>query len=205
MTEWLTYNIKSQVLVKVLGGCAGQSSSSLITQHSNQPGGSGFNPLIQGVPYLFFYVMWGWAVCVYLRAVAQLVKNLPETWETWVRSPGWEDPLQKEKATHSSPWGCKKSNTSERLFHFHFHFRFNLELLLMKMLFFWNRMQSKSNICPLLKKSPFGEEMALNLWRISEDRAIWKTILGLPWVPFSIKKLLKMLDNKILNALIICQ
>ena len=34
--------------------------------------------------------------------VAQLVKNPPETWEIWVRSMGWEDPLEKEKATHSS-------------------------------------------------------------------------------------------------------
>ena len=34
--------------------------------------------------------------------VAQLVKNLPIMRETWVRSPGWEDPLEKGKATHSS-------------------------------------------------------------------------------------------------------
>ena len=34
--------------------------------------------------------------------VAQLVKNLPAMWETWVQSLGWEDPLEKGKATHSS-------------------------------------------------------------------------------------------------------
>ena len=34
--------------------------------------------------------------------VAQLVKNPPAMWETWVRSLGWEDPLEKGKATHSS-------------------------------------------------------------------------------------------------------
>ena len=34
--------------------------------------------------------------------VAQLVKNLPAVWETWVRSLGWEDPLEKGKTTHSS-------------------------------------------------------------------------------------------------------
>ena len=34
--------------------------------------------------------------------VAQLVKNLPAMWETWVPSLGWEDNLQKGKATHSS-------------------------------------------------------------------------------------------------------
>ena len=42
--------------------------------------------------------------------VAQLVKNLSAVWETWVRSLGWEDPLEKGTATHSSilawriPW-----------------------------------------------------------------------------------------------------
>ena len=34
--------------------------------------------------------------------VAQLVKNSPAIWETWVRSLDWEDPLEKGKATHSS-------------------------------------------------------------------------------------------------------
>ena len=34
--------------------------------------------------------------------VAQLVKNLPAMWETWVRSLGWEDPLEKEMVTLSS-------------------------------------------------------------------------------------------------------
>ena len=34
--------------------------------------------------------------------VAQLVKNLPAMWETWIRSLGWEDALEKGRATHSS-------------------------------------------------------------------------------------------------------
>ena len=34
--------------------------------------------------------------------VAQTVKNPPVTWETSVQSLGWEDPLEKEMATHSS-------------------------------------------------------------------------------------------------------
>ena len=34
--------------------------------------------------------------------MAQLVKNLPAVQETWVRFLGWEDPLEKEMATHSS-------------------------------------------------------------------------------------------------------
>ena len=42
--------------------------------------------------------------------LAQLVRNIPAMWETWVRSLGWEDLLEKGKATHSSvlawrsPW-----------------------------------------------------------------------------------------------------
>ena len=34
--------------------------------------------------------------------VAQTVKNLPAMQETWVRSLGWEDPLEKGMATRSS-------------------------------------------------------------------------------------------------------
>ena len=34
--------------------------------------------------------------------VAQLVKNQPAMWEIWVQSLGWEDPLEKGKAAHSS-------------------------------------------------------------------------------------------------------
>ena len=42
--------------------------------------------------------------------IAQLVKNPPAVWETWVQSLDWEDPLEKGKANHSSilawrtPW-----------------------------------------------------------------------------------------------------
>ena len=34
--------------------------------------------------------------------VVQLVKNPPALWETWVPPLGWDDPLEKEKATDSS-------------------------------------------------------------------------------------------------------
>ena len=46
----------------------------------------------------------------WVSLVAQLVKNVPTMWETWVRFLGWEYPLEKGKATHSSipawriPW-----------------------------------------------------------------------------------------------------
>ena len=49
--------------------------------------------------------------------VAQLVKNLPTTRETWVRSLSWEDPLEMGKATHSSilawriPWAVQSTGS----------------------------------------------------------------------------------------------
>ena len=48
---------------------------------------------------------------MWLRAslVAQLVKNLPALWETWVQSLGWEDPLDEEMATNSSSLAWKTS------------------------------------------------------------------------------------------------
>ena len=59
--------------------------------------------------------------------VAQLVKNPPLMWETWVRCLAWEYPLEKGKATQRIPvfwpaelfhglyssWGCKESDTTE--------------------------------------------------------------------------------------------
>ena len=41
-------------------------------------------------------------ICIWAFLVAQLVKNLPAMWETWVQSLCWEDPLEKEMATHSN-------------------------------------------------------------------------------------------------------
>ena len=62
--------------------------------------------------------------------VAQTVKNLPAMWKAWVRSLGWEDPLDETMATQSniltwknshgqrslggySPWGRKESDTTK--------------------------------------------------------------------------------------------
>ena len=56
----------------------------------------------EGIGYPLLY---SWA-----SLAAQLVKNLPTKWETWVRSLGWEYPLENGKATDSSvlawriPW-----------------------------------------------------------------------------------------------------
>ena len=40
--------------------------------------------------------------CCWASLVAQLVKNPPAMWETWVQSLGREDPLEKIKATQTS-------------------------------------------------------------------------------------------------------
>ena len=60
--------------------------------------------------------------------MAQMVKDPPAMWETWVRSLGWEDPLEEGMATHSSilalriptdkgagygPWGPKETQLSD--------------------------------------------------------------------------------------------
>ena len=56
----------------------------------------------EGIGYLLQY---SWA-----SLVAQLVKDPPAMWETWIRSLSWEDPLEKGMVTHSSilawriPW-----------------------------------------------------------------------------------------------------
>ena len=72
------------------------------------------------------YLFYTWKF-VSLRAslVAQMLKRLPAMWETWVRSLGREDPLEKEMATHSSilawriPWtdepGGLQSTGSQRV------------------------------------------------------------------------------------------
>ena len=70
-----------------------------------------------------YWVLWASLLCAYSFSLimAQLVKNPPVIWATWVRSLSWEDPLQKGKATHSSilawriPWGHKESHTTEHL------------------------------------------------------------------------------------------
>ena len=88
-----------------LGGSDGKESACNAGDPSSIPGSG--RSAGEGIGYPLQY---SWA-----SLVAQRVKNLPAmqeiwVWETWVRSLGWEDPLQKGKATHSSilawriPW-----------------------------------------------------------------------------------------------------
>ena len=71
---------------------------------------------------------------IFKAMVAQMVKNLPAVQETWVRSLGREDPLERKMVTHSSnpmdrgswlgvghysPWYHKELDTTERLTFIH--------------------------------------------------------------------------------------
>ena len=87
-----------------LRGCPGGSEGEESAYNVGDPGsipGSG-RSAGEGIGYPPQY---SWA-----SLLAQLVKNLPAMWETWVQSLGWEDPMEKGKATHSSilawriPW-----------------------------------------------------------------------------------------------------
>ena len=67
------------------------------TCNAGDPGSiSGSGRFLLGGEEISYLLQYSWA-----SLVAQLIKNLPAMWETWVRSLGWEDPLEKGKATHS--------------------------------------------------------------------------------------------------------
>ena len=72
-----------------------------------------FDSVFCGITAPFFCILACLRVCLCpprASLVAQTVKSLPAMQETWVQSLGWEDPLEKEMATHSSilawkiPW-----------------------------------------------------------------------------------------------------
>ena len=83
-----------------------------------------FDSWVRKLPWrgIGYPLQYSWA-----SPVAQLLKNPPAMQETWVRSLGWEDPLEKGKATRSrilawripwTIWGRKESDTTELTFTF---------------------------------------------------------------------------------------
>ena len=86
-------------------------------------------------------------------------------WETWVRSLGWEDPLEKGVASHSnilagefhgqrsladsSPWGCKESKTTKQ-------FSLSFWLQLVKSL----PVRWETRVRSLAQEDPLEQEMA---------------------------------------------
>ena len=100
-----------------LKGLPNNSAGKESTCNAGDPGSipeSG-RPAGEGIVYPLQY---SWA-----SLAAHLVKNPPAMQETWIRSLGWEDPLETESLPTPvswleefySPWGCKESDTTERL------------------------------------------------------------------------------------------
>ena len=116
--------------------------------------------------------------------MAQLVKNPPAMWETWVRSLGWEDPLEKGKATTPvcwpgefqglySPWGCQELAPTEPLSVFTFTFSSASTTLSeagSDPTWFW----SKSTFSPHPAMAPSPQRGAVLEWERSE-------VLGVGW------------------------
>ena len=88
-------------------GFSGSSATKASACTAGYPGsipGSG-RSLGEGIGYPLQY---SWA-----SLVAQMAKNLSAMWETWIRSLGWEDPLEKEMAMHSSILAWRIPRTEE--------------------------------------------------------------------------------------------
>ena len=60
--------------------------------------------VIAKLPEIIIYISYFVFLSVFQRAsvVAQMVKNRPAMWETWVQSLGWEHPLEERMKAHSS-------------------------------------------------------------------------------------------------------
>ena len=98
---------KKSNIVRASLGFPGSSSGKESTCNAGEPSSlpvSGRSPG-EGIGYPLHY---SWA-----SLVAQTVKNLPVMRETWVRSLGWEEPLEKGKATHSSTLAWSIPRTEE--------------------------------------------------------------------------------------------
>ena len=91
----------------LLKGFSGSSASKESACNAGDPGsipGSRRSPG-EGIGYPLQY---SWA-----SLVAQMVKNLSAMRETWIRSLGWEDPLEKEMTMHSSIIAWRIPGTKE--------------------------------------------------------------------------------------------
>ena len=86
-----------------LGSSAGKESACNTGDLGLIPGSGRFPG--EGIGYPLQY---SWA-----SLVAQMVKNLPAVWETWVRSLGWEDPVEEGMATHLSILAWRIPSTEE--------------------------------------------------------------------------------------------
>ena len=114
--------LPTPVLLGFPGGSDGKESTCNVGDLGSIPGLG--RSTGEGIGYPLQY---SWA-----SLVAQLGKNLPAMWETWVQSLGWEDPLEKgvyslqysglENSMDCIVQGVTKSQTRLSNLHFHFHF-----------------------------------------------------------------------------------
>ena len=81
--------------------------------------------------YVFLSEFYSFCSYIWVSLVAQRLKHLPATWETWVQYLGWEDPLEKEMVIYSSTLASCLENPMDRetwwaafssLIHFEFIF-----------------------------------------------------------------------------------
>ena len=63
--------------------------------------------------YYYYNTITYYKIDDFASLVAQLVKNPPAIWKTWVQSLGWEDPLEKGNVSHSSVLGWRIPWTAE--------------------------------------------------------------------------------------------
>ena len=107
--------------------------------------------------------------------MAQTVKNLPAMRETWVRSLGWEDPLEKGTASHSnsvlaciefhglySPWSRRESDTTEWFtFTFIILYPWNNDHLSSRYMILVNLIRIKPSFCPTTGKENLSHSVFL--------------------------------------------
>ena len=139
-TVWISLHSKG--LSRVSSNTTVQKHQFFGTQPSSQSS-SHIHTWPLGHLGLKLHYCWIWA-----SLVAQLVKNLLAIWKTWVQSLGWEDPLEKQKSTHScilawripwtvySQWSCKDFSNFifclKYLFTLKYHWNLH-KILLMKL------------------------------------------------------------------------
>ena len=127
--------------------------------------------------------------------VAKLVKNTPAVRETWVRSLGWEDPLEKGKATHSSilawriPWTVQ-SMRSQRVRHdwvtFTFTFAWNVPLV--SLVFLKRKFKSfPSLVFPILLFPSISLHWSLRKAFLSLLAILWNSAFRWVYIFFSIE------------------
>ena len=93
---WIVFSLYDYIIYNHLKSFPGSSAAEESSCNTGDPGlipGLGRSPG-EGIGYPLQYLG--------ASLVAQMVKNLPAMWETWVWSLGWQDPLEKGMATHSN-------------------------------------------------------------------------------------------------------